>query len=138
MPLRHLIPALMSSFVIACGGEPFPPAAGSLIGTFGGRHLALSSDGRVAKVQLVCSFAVVTEPIVPDADGNFVVRQTPLVARTDSPVEVELRGRVVGDQILATLTTTTRFGPTREDVTLTRGRAGDFSDIACAAELPGA
>ena len=73
----------------------------------------------------------VWHPVVPDAGGNFILPQGPVVGR-DTTIQMEVRGRVAGDQIFATVTMTTRFGSSSERFTLTRDQPADVSGFACA------
>jgi hypothetical protein len=49
-----------------------------------------------------------------------------------------VRGRIVGDQIVATVITSAPAGSSTEQRTLTRGSKGDFSGFACALAQPSA
>lgn len=45
----------LTSLLAPCGGEPFPPPAGTLIGTFGGPQIGLSFGARVVYATQICS-----------------------------------------------------------------------------------
>ena len=133
MPLFRRIHVALGFSLAACGGEPFPPPADAVLGQFGGTRTELVAGGRVVRVTSTCSFAIFAGPIVPDAAGNFVLPQRPTLGVNGAGVELEVRGRIVGDQIVATVVTTTPAGSQTEERTLTRGSPPDFSGFACLA-----
>jgi hypothetical protein len=120
----------LTSLLLACS-DPFTPPAGTLTGTFGGPQLELNFGTRIVQASLGCSGTYFRGPILPDANGDFMLQSTPLLGDQYSSVQIEIRGRVLGDQIVATLITTTRGGSSTEQKTLTRGSKGDFAS-ACA------
>jgi len=122
------------SLLLACA-EPFSPPAGTLTGTFGGPQFELNFATRIVQASQVCSGAYFKGPIVPDANGDFVLPSTPMLGGYSS-FQLEVRGRIVGDQIVATVITTTPGGSSTEQKTLTRGSQGDFSGFACALSQP--
>ena len=124
-----------TSLLAACG-EPFPPPTGTLTGTFGGRLFELNFGARIVQAAQTCSGAYFRGPIVPDANGDFVLPRAPVFGVANSPFQLEVRGRIVGDQIVATVITTTPSGSSTEQRTLTRGSEGDFSGFACALAQP--
>ena len=136
MLLNRLRLVALTSLLVACGGEPFPPPTGTLTGTFGGRLLELNFGARVVQASQVCSGAYFRGPIVPDANGDFVLPRTPMFGVANSPFQLEVRGRIVGDEIVATVITTTPAGASTEQRRLTRGAKGDFSGYACALAQP--
>jgi hypothetical protein len=126
----------LTSLLMACGGEPFPPPAGTLTGAFGGPRFQLNFGARIVQASMVCSGAFFRGPIVPDANGNFVLPRTAMLGDRYSSIQLEVHGRIVGDQIVATVITTSPAGASTEQKTLTRGSNGDFSGYACALAQP--
>ena len=120
----------LTSLLLACA-DPFTPPAGTLTGTFGGPQFALNFGTRIVQASQICSGAYFKGPIVPDANGDFVLPSTPMLGGYSS-FQLEVRGRIVGDQIVATVITTTPGLSSTEQKTLTRGSQGDFSGFACA------
>ena len=120
---------VLTSLLLACA-EPFSPPAGTLTGSFGGPQFELSFAARIVQASQLCSGAYFKGPIVPDASGDFVLPPTPILGVAS--FQLEVRGRVVGDQIVATVITTTAGVSSTEQKTLTRGSKGDFSGFACA------
>jgi hypothetical protein len=133
MSLNRPTLVVLLPLLVACGAEPFPPPANAVIGTFGGPRIELHAGARIVRVALTCSTTYFAVPIVPDATGSFVLPRTPMLGVANSSLELEVRGRIVGDQILATVTTTTPAGSYDEQHTLTRGSKGAFSGYACLA-----
>jgi|SoiMethySBSTD1v2_1073268.scaffolds.fasta_scaffold46774_5 hypothetical protein len=136
MILNRLRLVALTSLLAACGGEPFPPQAGTLTGTFGGPRFELNFGPRLVQASVICSGAFYRGPVVPDANGNFILPRTAMLGVAYSSLQLEVRGRIVGDQIVATVITTTPGGSSTEQKTLTRGSKGDFSGYACAAAQP--
>ena len=126
----------LTSLLAACGGEPFPPPAGTLTGRFGGRLFELNFGARIVQASQICSGTYFRGPIVPDANGDFVLPRAPMFGVANSPFQLEVRGRIAGDEIVATVITTTPAGASTEQRTLTRGSTGDFSGYACALAQP--
>ena len=135
MRLNRLRLVAFASLLTACG-EPFPPPAGALNGTFGGPRFELNFGARIVQASLICSGAFFRGPVVPDANGDFVLPRTAMLGDRYSSVQLEVRGRIVGDEIVATVITTTPTGSSTEQRTLTRGSQGDFSGFACALTQP--
>jgi hypothetical protein len=98
--------------------------------------MELNFGARIVQASLICSGAFFKGPVVPDANGDFVLPRTPMFGVASSPFQLEVRGRIVGDQIVATVVTTTPAGGSTEQRTLTRGSKGDFSGYACALAQP--
>jgi len=107
-----------------------------LIGTFGGPQIGLDFGARIVQATQICSATYFKGPIVPDANGNFVLPRAPLFGVASSSVQLEVQGRIVGDEIVATVITTTPAGSFNQQRTLTRGSKGDFSGFACALTQP--
>ena len=120
---------VLTSLLLACA-EPFSPPAGTLTGSFGGPQFELNFAARIVQASQLCSGAYFKGPIVPDANGDFVLPRTPVLGVAS--FQLEVRGRVVGDQIVATVIATTAGGSSTEQKTLTRGSKGDFSGWASA------
>lgn len=97
--------------------------------------MELNFGARIVQASLICSGAFFKGPVVPDANGNFVLSRTSRLGGTAS-LDLEVQGRIVGDQILATVIITTPAGSSTDQRTLTRGTRADFSDFACALAEP--
>ena len=136
MILNRLRLVALTSLLAACGGEPFPPPAGTLTGTFGGPRFELNFGPRLVQATGICRGAFFRGPIVPDANGNFVLPRTAMLGVAYSSFELQVQGRIVGDEIVATVITTTPGGSSTEQKTLTRGSRREFSGYACALAQP--
>lgn len=125
----------LTSLLLACS-DPFTPPAGTLTGTFGGPLFELGFGSRIVQASTICSGAFFKGPVVPDANGDFVLPSTAMLGDFYSSTLLEIRGRIVRDQIMATVVLTGPTGTFTEQRMLTRGSKGDFSGYACAMSQP--
>ena len=125
----------LTSLLLACS-DRFTPPAGTLTGTFGGPNMELNFGSRIVQASRICSGAIFKGPVVPDANGDFVLPSTSMLGDFYSSIQLEIRGRLVGSQIMASVVMTGPAGTSTEQRTLTRGIKGDFSGYACAMSQP--
>ena len=102
-----------------------------LKGTWGGDHISMNVTDNGAEINYDCAHGSITEKIVPDGQGNFVVkglhvRERPGPVRKDDDLTgkpATYRGSVDGDTMKLTVT----LSGSEETVgsfTLTRGSSG--------------
>ena len=106
-------------------------AEGLATGIWGGEHIALEVADSGARIEYDCAHGSITERIVPDRDGKFVVkgfhvREHPGPLRQDEDTTGQ-PAIYTGVSNGATVTLTVRLTKTDETLgtyTLTRGKAG--------------
>ena len=134
MFLRRSI-AVATCFVALAGcsdGTTAPKSA--VFDTFGAPLMQMTATRHYVRIQLPCTSLFIEDAyVVPDADGQFALPETPVLGDRAYGAKVSVSGRLSGDRIDATVRVTSPSNTFVSEHVLVRGQRADFSGIACLA-----